>query len=246
MKTIELNVEVRKALGKKAAKAVRRAEKIPAILYGRTTPPAPLAVHQKEFHRVTHTKAGGNVLISLKVEGEKQTKDTPCLIKDVQRDPVTDKILHVDFAAVSLTEKIKVKVPLTIKEFEQSSGIKDGGVLDVVHHEIEVECLPAEIPEKFEVSVKNLKIGEAIHVKELAIPANVTPLLDAEEVVVTLHPPLKEEEAASPPAEGGTEPEVIEKGKKEKPEEGAETAGGAASKQEKAEKPEKPEKPEKK
>jgi len=237
------------------------AEKIPAILYGRSVSPTPLAVHQKDFHRVTHTKAGANVLISLKVDGApakggslpdrqagtpggKAPKDMTCLIKDVQRDPVTDRIFHVDFAAVSLTEKIKVKVPFTVKDAEQSAGIKDGGVLDVVHHEIEVECLPAEIPEKFEASVKGLKIGDAIHLKEISIPANVTPLMEADEVVVILHPPQKEEEAAPAPAEGTTEPEVIEKGKKEKPEEGVEAAGAApqAPKQEKAEKPEKPEK----
>lgn len=242
MKTIDLNVEARETLGKKAAKAVRRAEKIPAILYGRSTSPTPLAVNQKDFHRLTHTKAGANVLISLKVEGAGARKDMTCLIKAVQRDPVSDKILHVDFAAVSLTEKIKVKVPLTVKEAEQSAGIKDGGVLDVVHHEIEVECLPTEIPEKFEVSVKDLKIGDAIHVKEIAIPANVIPVMGPDEVVVTLHPPQKEEEAAPAPGEGATEPEVIEKGKKEKPEEEGEAAGAAAPKQEKAEKPEKPEK----
>ncbi len=245
MKTIELKVEIRETVGKKATKAVRRAEKIPAILYGRTTKPTALVVGQKEFHRVTHTKAGANVLINLQVEGSKTKKDSTCLIKDVQRDPVTDLIYHVDFTAVSLTEKIRIKVPLSIKDAEQAVGVKEGGVLDLVHHEIEVECLPTEIPERIETSVKHLKIGDAIHLKELEFPPNVTPLLEADEVVVALHPPRKEEEA--PAAEGAAEPEVIEKGKKEKPEEGAEA--GAPEKAEKAPapKPEKSaEKPEKK
>ncbi len=223
MKTIELTVEVREKVGKKAAKAVRRAEKIPAILYGRNVKPTPLAVGKKELHRATHTKAGSNALITLKMEGSK-VKDTTCLIKEVQRDPVTDELVHVDFTAVSLTEKIKVKVPLVVKDMEQAVGVKEGGVLDVVHHEIEVECLPTEIPERIEVSAKALKIGDSIHLKDLSIPKGATPLLDPEDVVIALHPPEKVEEVAAP-AEGTTEPEVIEKGKKEKPEEGAETSG---------------------
>ena len=245
MKTIDLKVQTRNELGKKAAKAVRKSGGIPAILYGRGISPTPLAVSQKDLHRATHTKAGGNVLISLKVEGEKAKKDTTCLIKEAQRDPVTDEIQHVDFVAISLTEKIRVRVPLTVKDAEQAPGVKEGGVLDVVHHEIEVECLPTEIPERLEVSVKPMKIGDVVHLKEIQFPPNVNAVLEAEEVVIALHPPQKEEEAA-PLAEGAVEPEVIEKGKKEKPEEGAEAA--ASEKAEKTEKkPEKAsEKPEKK
>ena len=238
MKTIELKVELREGVGKKATKSLRREDKIPAILYGKKTVPTPLAVGQKEFHRATHTKAGANALISLIMEGPKGKKDTPCLIKEVQRDPVTDEIYHVDFTSVSLTEKIKVKVPLMVKDMEQSAGIKEGGILDVVHHEIEVECLPTEIPGKIETSVKELKIGDAVHLKELEFPSGVTPLMEPDEVVIILHPPQKEEEAA-PPAEGAAEPEVIEKGKKEKPEEEGAAPLPKSEKTEKAEKPEK-------
>ena len=237
MKTIELNAESRTEVGKKATKAVRRAEKIPAILYGRSVQSTPLAIGIKELYRVTHTKAGSNVLIGLKIQGEKAKKDTTCLIKEVQRDPVTDEILHVDFTAISLTEKIRIKVPVLVKDGDQSIGVKEGGVLDLVQHEIEVECLPTEIPEKIEMSAKDLKIGDSIQVKDLELPPNVTVVMEADEVVVALHPPQKEEEVA-PPAESVAEPEVIEKGKKEKPEEGAEAP--AAEKAEK--KPEKTDK----
>ena len=245
MKTIELQAHIREEIGKKATKGVRRAEKIPAILYGKTVKATPLAVNQKDFHRATHTKAGGNVLIKLKLEGAKAKKETTCLIKEVQRNPVTDQVYHVDFTAVSLTEKIKIKVPLTVKNADQAAGVKEGGVLDVVHHEIEVECLPTEIPERLEASVKHLKIGDAVHVRDLQFPPQVAPLLDPEEVVIILHPPQKEVEAPAP-AEGAAEPEVIEKGKKEKPEEGAEAAPEKAEKSEKAPASEKSEKPEKK
>jgi len=243
MKTIELKAELRDSVGKKAAKAARSAGKVPAILYGRGLKPTPLAVSQREFHRVTHTKAGGNVLIGLEIKGAKSKKETTCLVKEVQRNPMTDEIYHVDFAAISLTEKIRVKVPLVIKDVQEAIGVKEGGVLDVVHHEIEVECLPTEIPERVETSVKHLKIGDVIHLKELEIPQGVTPLLEGEEVVISLHPPQKEEEVAPPP-EVAAEPEVIEKRKKEKPEEAA-AAEVTGEKPEK--KPEKAaEKPEKK
>ena len=232
MKTIDLKVQLRKTVGKKATKQTRREGKVPGILYGRGVEPTPLAVDQKEFYRVIHSKGGGNVLLSLKVDGDKSKKDTTCLIKEIQRNPVTDEVYHVDFAAVSLTEKIKIKVPFATRDAEQAVGVKEGGVLDVVHHEIEVECLPTAIPEKIEASVKELKIGDAIHIRELHFPEGVTPLMEADEVVVTLHPPQKEEEP-TPVAEAATEPEVIEKGKKEKLEEGAEPVA--------AEKPEKPE-----
>lgn len=242
MKTIELKAELRDTVGKKATKGVRRAGKIPAVLYGRALQATPLAVSQKEFYRVTHTKAGGNVLIGLKIEDAKSKKETICLVKEVQRNPVTDEVYHVDFAAISLTEKIRIKVPLVIKDAQEAIGVKEGGVLDLVYHEIEVECLPTEIPERIETSVKHLKIGDAIHLKELDIPQGITPLLEAEEVVISLHPPQKEKEVAAT-AEAAAEPEVIEKGKKEKPEEAA-AAQVAPEKTEK--KPEKAEKPEKK
>lgn len=236
MKTVELKVELRESVGKKFTKKLRREGSIPAILYGRGIQPTPLIVNQKELHQATHTKAGANALITLKMEGGgKAKKDTTCLIKEVQRDPLTDSIYHVDFLAVSLTEKIKVKVPLAVKDAAEAIGVKEGGVLDVVHHEIEVECLPTKIPERIEVGIKELKIGDAIHLKEIQFPSDVTPLLEAEEVVVTIHPPMKEEIAPSP-AEAAVEPEVIEKGKKEEVIEGAaETA--VASEKAAAEKP---------
>ncbi len=246
MKTIELNAELREAVGKQATKAVRREGRIPAILYGRGIDPTPLVVTQKDLHQATHTKAGANALISLKIGGPKAKKDTTCLIKDVQRDPISDRVDHVDFVAISLTEKIKIKVPVVVKDTADAIGVKDGGVLDLIHHEIEVECLPTKIPERFEVSIKELKIGDAIHLKEIKLPPDVTPLLETEEVVVTIHPPMKEE-VAPPPTEGAVEPEVIEKGKKEEAAEGAPEAAPAAEKpgaeKPKAEKAEKPQKP---
>ncbi|HXV27587.1 MAG TPA: 50S ribosomal protein L25/general stress protein Ctc [bacterium] len=212
METVPLNVKARKNFGSRIARAIRREGKIPAILYGHGMEPLSLEVEEKALHKVLHTKAGENVLITLNVQ-DTDLKESTCLIKEIQHDPRTDEIQHVDFTVISLTEKIEVKVPLILKHTEEAPGIKEGGVLDVVHHEVEVECLPTQIPERIEVDIKTMKIGDSIHVKDLPLPADVVCKLPSEDVVIALHPPRKEEEAPAA-TEEITQPEVIEKGKK--------------------------------
>ena len=223
METMKLGAKPRTEVGKKSTKAARRGGLIPAILYGHGMKPLALEVAQREFYQALHTKAGENVLIDLKVPGV-SLKESTCRIKDIQHNPVTDEVAHVDFTVISLTEKITVKVPIAIQHAEEAAGIKEGGVLDAVHHEIEVECLPTQIPEKIIVDVKAMKIGDAIHAKDLNIPQGVECKLDPEEVVISLHPPAKEEVPST--EEQPTAPEVIEKGKK--PVEGEEGAVEAA------------------
>ena len=233
MAKVNLEATPRTEIGKQAAKKTRRAGFIPAIVYGHGMKPLSLEVGLKAFRQTLQTKAGENVVIDLKVEGVK-LKESTCLIKEIQHNPVTDEIAHVDFTVISLTEKIEVKVPVVVEGAEEAPGIKEGGILDIIHHEIEVECLVTEIPEKITVSVKALKINDSISVADLVIPKGVTCRLPAEEVVVAVHPPAKEEVKG---VEEGTtaEPEVIEKGKK--PEEAEE--GAAAPKQAAAKAPEK-------
>ncbi len=237
METMNLGAKPRKEVGKKATKSTRRQGLIPATVYGHGMKPLSVEVGVRDFHSALHTKAGENVLISLKVEGVK-LKESTCLIKDIQHNPVSDHIDHVDFTVISLTEKITVKVPLVVQNATEALGIKEGGILDVIHHEIEVECLPTQIPEKIEVDIKAMNINDALHTKDLAIPKDVTCKLSADEVIVTIHPPAKEEVA--PTEEAATQPEVIEKGKKVETEEGektekAEKAAPAAPKTEKKE-----------
>ncbi len=222
MATMKLAAKVREKIGSQASKAVRRAGFVPVTLYGHGMKPLSLQVGQKDLHTALHTKAGENVVLSLQVEGVK-LKESTCLIKDIQHNPINEKIDHVDLTVISLTEKIDVKVPVVVLHGDDAPGVKEGGVLDVVHHEIEVECLPTAIPEKIEINVKNMKISDAIHVSDLQLPEGVKSKLAADEAVVILHPPMKEEV----PAEEGavTEPEVIEKGKK--PAEGEEAAPAA-------------------
>jgi large subunit ribosomal protein L25 len=233
MKTVDLAVEKREKFGKGHAKRLRKTKRIPAILYGHKRESLALELSLTDLENVLKT-GGGNVVLSLRISGMKKGDAPTALIKDLQVDPLTDVIRHVDFHAISLTEKIRVKVPL--HEKGEAAGVKEGGVLEHVHWEIEVECLPTEIPEKIDVEIEHLKINDAIHVKDLHLPAGVVSAMDPEEVVFTVLPPMKEEVPVAAAEEAPTEPEVIGKKKEEAAEEG-EAPGG---------KPEKTEKPEKK
>ncbi len=227
MATMKLAAKVREKVGSQASKAVRREGFIPVTLYGHGMKPLSLQIGQKELHTALHTKAGENVVLSLEVEGVK-LKESTCLIKEIQHNPVNERIDHVDLAVISLTEKIDVKVPVVVLHGDDAPGVKEGGVLDVVHHEIEVECLPTSIPEKVEIDVRAMKIGDAVHASDLKLPSGVACKLEADEAIVILHPPMKEEVPAEDT--GATEPEVIEKGKKVDAEEGAAPAAAPAAK----------------
>jgi large subunit ribosomal protein L25 len=230
MKTFELQAKQRTPDGTRKARAVRRNEMFPAVVYGHGMKPLAIEVPDRAFLKAVHTKAGANVLITLQVEGMKLNEST-CRIKAIQHNPVTDKIDHIDFMVISLTEKITVKVPVVLLHSEDAPGIKEGGSLDLVHREIEVECLPTEIPEKVSIEMIAMKINDAVHVKELVLPEGIRCLLAPDEVVLAIHTPREEEVA--PVEEGAAEPEVMEKGKKEKEgEEGApaKTAAPAAGK----------------
>jgi large subunit ribosomal protein L25 len=227
MKTVELKVTHRETLGKGYAKRIRKEGRIPAILYGHELPPITLEVDLKSFQKVLKTGAGSNVVLSLKIAGLKKDNEHTAIIKDIQRDPVHEALTHVDFNAISLTEKIRVSVPVHVKG--EAPGVKEGGILEHVHREIEVECLPTEIPEKFDVSVDQLNIGDSLHVSDLVFPAGVVCTLDAGEPILTVLSPMKEEVVApTEEAVAGSEPEVIGK-KKEEPVEGA-VAGGEKGK----------------
>ena len=226
MQTFELQAKGRTAEGTRKARGVRRNDMFPAVVYGHGMKPLSIEVPGKAFLKAIHTKAGANVLITLQVEGV-SLKESTCRVKALQYNPVTDKIDHIDFMVISLTEKIAVKVPVVLLHIEDAPGIKEGGSLDLVHREIEVECLPTQIPEKIEIETKTMKIADAFHVKELILPEGIKCLLPPDDVVVAIHAPREEE--VKPAEEGAAaEPEVMEKGKKEKEgEEGAAPAKAA-------------------
>ncbi len=215
MKTVPLKASLREGIGKQKVKHIRLKKRIPAVVYGHGIKATSIEVGQDDFLKVIHTKAGENVIIQLDVDGPKKFEKT-VVIKEIQHSPTTDAIQHVDFNAISLTEKIKVKVPIHVKG--EAPGIKEGGVLDLVHHEIEVECLPTNIPERIDADISALKIGDSIHLRELVFPSGVVPQFPQDEVMVAIHAP-KAEVAPEAAEEGAAEPEVIGK-KKEEGEEG--------------------------
>jgi len=169
---------------------------------------------------VLHTKAGENVIVTLKIAGDSKAKDKTVVIKEIQREPIKSQILHVDFNEISLTETLKVNVPLAAHG--EPEGKKDGGTLEHVMWELQIECLPTDIPEKIEVDVSKLKIGEAIYVKNITLPEGVKALNDPELIAMIVKPPKVEAPKEEIGAEAATEPELIRK--KKEVEEGAEEA----------------------
>ncbi len=238
MEKVILKAEVREGTGKASAKVLRKKDIIPAVVYKGGKDALKLQFAMKDLEHTLHTKAGENVIVTLKISGpDGKTKDRTVVIKEVQREPIKDRILHVDFNEISLTEMLKINVPLASRG--EPVGVKtDGGTLEHVLWELQVECLPADIPEKIDIDVSILKIGDAIYVKNIVVPEGVKVLNDPELIAMIVKPPKvevpKEEIAPEAPAE----PELIRK-KKELEEEGEEEKKEEAPKAQEAKKEEK-------
>jgi len=231
MSVIPLSASKRETLGKGGARKARSAGQIPGVLYGHGEDPIAVAVSAREFEVALRQHKGGNPIVNLAVGG---ASEYTALIRDVQYDPLSRAILHLDFQHISLTEQIEVKI--AIKLTGLAIGVKDGGgILEAILRELEVRCLPTQIPSAIEADVSNLAVGDSLHVRDLNVP-NVTVLTDADTTVATVVPPtvMEEkapEEAAAVAATGAAEPEVIAKGKKE--EEGEAKAEPGKEKKEK-------------
>jgi large subunit ribosomal protein L25 len=206
MEMVEIKVERRDGRGKGAARRLRRAGTIPAVFYGPGRTTVEIGIGAEEFeHKLSHLE--GSHLIRLVNDGGKDPElhDKAVLLREVQRHPVSDDVLHVDFFEVSLTERLTVSVPLRF--VGKAAGTVEGGILQPIVREIEVECLPTEIPEFIEVDVSPLGIHEALHLSAVQLPEGVTSVGDPMQTVVTVLPPTVEEakaptEAAAAPAEG--------------------------------------------
>jgi len=241
MEKVVLSAETREEKGKTKVKELRKQDVVPAVVYKGGADATALKIKRDELVDVLHTSAGENVIITLKVKGDKK-KERTCIIKEIQKHPVKEDIMHIDLNEISLTEKIKVKIP--VNPHGEAEGVaKDGGVLDHPLWEIEIECLPTDIPEKIQVEVASMKIGDTVLVKDLDIPSDVTVITDPEITVLSVVPPAKEEVVEEVPSEEGAEPEVIKKGKKEEEEI---PEGGEVKPDEKAKKEEAPPKKEEK
>ena len=219
MEKVLLKAELRTGAGKKVAKDLRRRALVPANVYKKGAKAAVnLQVALDELDEVLHTKAGENVIITLKISGDANIKDKTVLIKEIQRDPIKYGILHVDFHEISLTDTLKVNVPLASRG--EPVGVKvDGGILEHIMWELQVECLPTAIPEKIEMDVSGLKIGDSIFVKNIVVPEGVKVLNDPELIAMIVKPPKVEVPKETIAEEGAAEPELIRKKKEEAAEE---------------------------
>jgi large subunit ribosomal protein L25 len=219
-----LEAAKRTTTGKNENNRTRFAGHIPAVVYGaQNTGDAiaaiSVAVDPKPFMRILHSSSGLNTLITLKVEGE---ADARVLVKEVQLDPVTHHPLHADFYRVNMDRRIRVTVPVILRG--EPRGVKlEGGILDFLTREIEMECLPAEIPNSIEVDVAGLNLNDAIYVRDVAKDVTWQSVTDIDTMVAHVVPLRAVEEtataegaAAAPAAAAGSEPEVIKKGKPEK------------------------------
>ena len=224
---VALNAQPREDTSRGMTHKLRREGKLPAVLYGGKESTQSIVIDQKEFVKAVHTERGENVIISLYIShstaapSRTSEKPVPVIIKEIQIDPVTRSLLHVDLCRISMREEIRVNVPIEI--YGEAPGVKkSGGVLDHVVHEIAIRCLPTKIPDKIICDVSSLDVGGNLTIKDLKIPGGIEVLDDPEKIVVSIIAPTvvaeKPAEEEVPPAEV-VEPEVIGKRKKEEKEE---------------------------
>lgn len=223
--TATISARSREGHGKGPARQSRREGRIPGILYGHGEDSVPLSVDAGELHRLVHSISIENTIVDLDMGSGEPYK---VLIRELQRHPFRDEFLHIDFFHVAMDEQIQVEVPIVL--VGTPTGVKNkGGVLDHQLRELEVFCLPGNIPEKVELDVSDLDIGDAVHVSDIQL-ADVEILTDPDRSVVTVLAPtvIEAEEVAE---EAPAEPEVIGRGKEE--EDGEEPAGGKREREEK-------------
>src|SRR6266581_7864815 len=237
MNTPEITVKRREGTGKGVARRLRRAGAVPAILYGGATPQT-ITVNPRDVLRIIHGHEGTTQLLSLKVEGDGGAR--MAIIRDMQFDPVTEKLVHVDIQEVRADRAITVRV--AVHPVGEAVGVRDTkGILNLVMHEVEVSTLPTNIPERIDADVSNLAIGDVLTVRDLRPPEGVRIVNDPGQAVATVSPPMAEEVAAvaAPAAAAVTEPEVLTERKPKEGEEAAADEGKRPKRPERAEKSEK-------
>ena len=196
-----LNAKKREAINKKGTKAIRREGRVPAIYYFHGQDSTPLSIDEKEFRGVLSSDSN---IIELAFDDNEKTK---CVVRDIQWDPVSSKPVHVDFLGIKMTEKITMQIPINL--IGTATGVKnEGGIQQQLLRELEVEALPADLPEHLEVDVTELELGDAIHVRDIEID-KVKILNDPEQSIVSISHPRVEEEVEEAKVEETTEPEVI-------------------------------------
>ncbi len=227
MEEFILSAEVRKHIGKKHGKAIRREKKVPGVFYVRGEQTVPISVTEKHLHPLVASSI--TRLINLRLDnGEAHN----CILRDIQFDPVTDRPLHFDLQGIKADETVAIHVPVRL--VGTAVGTRDGGLVQQTLHRLEVKCLPKDIPDFLEINIEHLAIGDSVHVRDLTL-ANLEILENENTTVVAVIPPIVEKaaEVAVVPEAEVTEPEIVgAKGKKAEEEGAAEEQSTKALKAE--------------
>jgi large subunit ribosomal protein L25 len=216
--TLVISSETRDLFGKNASRRFRRGGRIPAILYGEGADSVALVLNKKDIIKILKSETGENTLFRVAVNG----RERDVMIKDLQVDPTTDELLHADLIQIAMDKAIRVAVPVELSG--EPVGVKtEGGFVDFMNREIEVECLPADIPERITIDISNLHLHQTLKVAEVAVPEGVKFISDPSTVLVLIQLPHEEKVEAKPEeavaaeaaaAPEAAEPEVIKKERK--------------------------------
>lgn len=207
-KQLKLAAEVRTSAGRSAVKKIKQQGLVPAVIYGAKQQPENLQVKAREIQNLLSHATGEHLLVELEIAGSNRL----ALIQEVQHDPIRGDVLHVDFHAVSANERIHAEVP--VEPVGEAVGVKTyGGILEIALHSLEVECLPKDLPEIIRIDVSALNVNEAVHIRDLQLPAGVSVRGDQDLTVVRVAPPTVSEVEA--PAGAAATPEVIKEKKEE-------------------------------
>ena len=213
----EISIKAKKRIlsTKGAVNKLRRNGEVPGIFYSKGVEPIPISVLELSLNPLVYTSE--THIVNLEIENDENKKS---ILKNIQFDPVTDKIVHFDLLGISLDQKIEIEVPISVEG--QAKGIKEGGILQQSMHKLSVSCLPGDIPEHITINVANLGVGDSVHVKDLSLP-NVEILHNDDVIIVSVVMPRAQAETTATAIEGAgeekMEPEVISKGKQTEEEE---------------------------
>ncbi len=199
--SIEINANKRVAQGTGASRRLRRAAQVPAIIYGEGKPSTPITLDHNEIFHALRKEAFHSSVLTINVEGTKET----VLLRDTQMHAYRQQVMHVDFQRVDLTHQLHTKVPLHFVNAESAPGVKmQGGIVSHVMNELDIKCLPSQLPEFLEVDLSGLSVGQSVHVSQIKLPAGVEAVTHgADPVVATLTLPrgAKSDDAAAGEAE---------------------------------------------
>ncbi len=217
-KQLKITATTRKEKGKEVAKKLRKGGMLPAVVYGHKTDPIPLTLELKQLLSLLGGGKSESKLINLSVEGNGAPSEKTVMIKELQIDPLTRHYLHVDFFEVSMDEEVTLSIPIELTG--DPAGVEMGGILQQVRRELEIKCLPAQIPDSISIDVSALNIGDSVHLKDVSLPSGIKVLEDEDLTIVTLlaptveKEPVAEEVEAAGVAEAGIEEKKPEEEKK--------------------------------